>query len=284
VLVLKAETREGKARAWPEIRRPSRAKRFSKRAIAQDRKGSSCDSPLRPAVGTCLHMKSAESCRVHGQSLNVSAQSSPGLPNELIAPALRPAYWSVTLDFLLADSKKAMRRGSTPQSAEKGSPNKTVVAKAAHILAAAGETAKAPSFSAYVRLFELARDYDREFTVTRAERPHNQTEIVECREPLARPLRAAPPDHHAGRRRQGLPRFDLSALSDSALAFLRRAVLKPRWWATHGEIFGAPISTPRSSGSPRCRERPMVAGPSLTCYRPPGDRGAPREGITLFCI
>jgi hypothetical protein len=208
---------------------------------------------------------------LHGQSLNVSAQSSPGLPNELVAPALRPAYWSVTLDFLLSDSKKAMRRGSTPQSAEKGTPNKTVVAKAAHILAAAGETARAPSLCAYARLFELAQDCDRELTVT----PYPQGSA---------PLRAAPPDATQGADDKDYP-VSTCQRSATALAFLRPAVLKATAWATHNEIFEAPISTRRPSGFPRFRERPMVAEPpSFTCYRPPGDRGAPREGIRLFCI
>ena len=82
-------------------------------------------------------------------------------------------------------SKPGERRGGR----RKGTPNKTVVAKAAHILAAAGGTAKAPSFSAYLRLFELAEDYDRELAVALAKRPQNQTEIVESRERLARILK-----------------------------------------------------------------------------------------------
>jgi hypothetical protein len=103
---------------------------------------------------------------------------------------VRPAYWSMTLNFYSRIAKIiAMPRGSTPGErrggGQKGPPNKTVVAKAAHMVAVAGETAKAPSVAAYVRLFELAEDYDRE---TRAERPQHQTEVVECREWLARIL------------------------------------------------------------------------------------------------
>src|SRR5215471_575712 len=82
-------------------------------------------------------------------------------------------------------TKPGERRGGR----HKGTPNKTVVAKAAHILAAAGETAKAPSFSAYTRLFELAEDYNRDLTAAIARRPQNQTEIVESRERLARMLK-----------------------------------------------------------------------------------------------
>jgi hypothetical protein len=133
----------------------------------------------RPATGSriCVQM--------HGQSLCVSA-------NELIAPAVRPAYWSMTLNLYSRIAKIiAMPRGSTPGERrgghQKGPPNKTVVAKAVHILAAAGATAKAPSVSTYVRLFELAEDYDRE--LARAERPQNQAEVVECREWLARILK-----------------------------------------------------------------------------------------------
>jgi hypothetical protein len=48
-------------------------------------------------------------------------------------------------------SKPGERRGGR----QKGTPNETVVANAVHIVAAASETAKAPAFSAYIRLFEL---------------------------------------------------------------------------------------------------------------------------------
>ena len=125
-------------------------------------------------------------------------------------------------------SKPGERRGGR----RKGTPNKTVVAKAAHILAAAGETAKAPSFSAYLRLFELAEDYDRELAVALAKRPQNQTEIVESRERLARILKDLLPYEKprlTTTKVQGdkdYPLFDLSALSDSELAFLRRTILK----------------------------------------------------------
>src|SRR5215471_531437 len=125
-------------------------------------------------------------------------------------------------------SKPGERRGGR----QKGTPNKTIVAKAAHILTAAGETAKAPSFSAYIRLFELAEDYDRELTVALAKRPQNQTEIVEIRERLARILKDLLPYEKprlTTAKVQGdkdYPLFDLSALSDSELAFVRRIVLK----------------------------------------------------------
>jgi hypothetical protein len=127
-------------------------------------------------------------------------------------------------------SKPGERRGGR----QKGTPNKTVVAKAAHILAAAGETAKAPSFSAYIRLFELAEDYDRDLTIARAKRPPNQTEIVECRERLARTLKDLLPYEKprlTTTKVQGdrnAPLFDLTMLSDKELAFLRRTVLKAR--------------------------------------------------------
>ena len=125
-------------------------------------------------------------------------------------------------------SKPGERRGGR----RKGTPNKTVVAKAAHILAAAGETAKAPSFSAYLRLFELAEDYDRELAAATAKRPQNQTEIIEYRERLARILKDLLPYEKprlTTTKVQGdkdYPLFDLSALSDSELAFLRRTILK----------------------------------------------------------
>jgi hypothetical protein len=125
-------------------------------------------------------------------------------------------------------SKPGERRGGR----RKGTPNKTVVAKAAHILAAAGETAKAPSFSAYIRLFELAEDYDRDLTVALAKRPQNQTEIFECRERLARTLKDLLPYEKprlTTTKVQGdkdYPLFDLSALSDQELLFLRRTILK----------------------------------------------------------
>ena len=125
-------------------------------------------------------------------------------------------------------SKPGERRGGR----KKGTPNKTVVAKAAHILAAAGETAKAPSFSAYTRLFELAEDYDRDLTVALAKKPQNPTEIAECREQLARILKDLLPYEKPRlmtTKVQGdkdYPLFDLSALSDSELAFLRRTILK----------------------------------------------------------
>jgi hypothetical protein len=125
-------------------------------------------------------------------------------------------------------SKPGERRGGR----RKGTPNKIVVAKAAHILAAAGETARAPSFSAYLRLFELAEDYDRELAVALAKRPQNQTEIVESRERLARILKDLLPYEKprlTSTKVQGdkdYPLFDLSALSDSELAFLRRTILK----------------------------------------------------------
>src|SRR5260370_5505691 len=129
---------------------------------------------------------------------------------------------------MLRGSKPGERRGGR----QKGTPNKTAVAKAAHILAAAGETAKTPSFSAYTRLFELAEDYNRDLTVARAKRPRNQPEIVECQERLARILKDLLPYEKprlTTTKVQGdkdYPLFDPSALSDSELAFLRRTVLK----------------------------------------------------------
>jgi len=127
-------------------------------------------------------------------------------------------------------SKPGERRGGR----QKGTPNKTVVAKAAHILASAGETAKAPSFSAYIRLFQLAEDYDRDLTVALAKRPRNQTEIVECQERLARILKDLLPYEKprlTTTKVQGdrdYPLFDLSALSDQELLFLRRIILKSK--------------------------------------------------------
>ena len=91
---------------------------------------------------------------------------------------------------------------------------------------------KPPSFSAYLRLFELAEDYDRELAVALAKRPQNQTEIVESRERLARILKDLLPYEKprlTTTKVQGdkdYPLFDLSALSDSELAFLRRTILK----------------------------------------------------------
>ena len=125
-------------------------------------------------------------------------------------------------------SKPGERRGGR----QRGTPNKTVVAKAAHILAAAGETAKAPSFSAYIRLFQLAEDYDRDLAVALAKRTRNRTEIAECRERLARTLKDLLPYEKprlTTTKVQGdkdYPLFDLSSLSDSELAFLRRTILK----------------------------------------------------------
>jgi hypothetical protein len=129
-----------------------------------------------------------------------------------------------------------MPRGSRPGERrggrQKGTPNKTVLARAAQVLAAAGETAKAPSFSAYIRLFKLAEDYDRDLAVALAKRPRNQSEIVECRERLARILKDLLPyekPRMTTTKVQGdrdAPLFDLSALTDGELAFLRRTVLK----------------------------------------------------------
>ena len=125
-------------------------------------------------------------------------------------------------------SKPGERRGGR----QKGTPNRTVVAKAVHILAAAGETAKAPSFSAYIRLCELAEDYDRDLIVALAKRPQNPTEIAECRERLARTLKDLLPYEKprlTTTKVQGdkdYPLYDLSALSDSELVFLRRTILK----------------------------------------------------------
>ena len=125
-------------------------------------------------------------------------------------------------------SKPGERRGGR----QKGTPNKTVVAKAAHILSAAGKTAKAPSFSAYIRLFELAEDYDRDLTVALAKRPRNRTEIAECRERLARTLKDLLPYEKprlTTTKVQGdkdAPLFHLSGLSDQELRFLRRTILK----------------------------------------------------------
>jgi hypothetical protein len=127
-------------------------------------------------------------------------------------------------------SKPGERRGGR----QRGTPNKTVVAKAAHILAAAGETAKKPSFSAYTRLFELAEDYDRDLAVALAKRPRNQAEIVERQERLARTLKDLLPYEKprlTTTKVQGdrnAPLFDLTMLSDKELAFLRRTVLKAR--------------------------------------------------------
>jgi hypothetical protein len=94
--------------------------------------------------------------------------------------------------------------------------------------AAARETAKVPSFSASIRLFERAKDYDRKLTVAVAKGPHNQTEFVECGERLARILKDLPPyEEQTTTNVEGdTSLFEPSALSDSALAFLRRATLK----------------------------------------------------------
>jgi hypothetical protein len=125
-------------------------------------------------------------------------------------------------------SKPGERRGGR----HKGAPNKTIVSKAASVLAAAGKIAKRPSFSAYIRLFELAEDYDRDLTVALAKRQQNQTEIVECRERLARILKDLLPYEKPRltttkvRGDKDYPLFDLSALSDSELTFLRRTILK----------------------------------------------------------
>ena len=70
-----------------------------------------------------------------------------------------------------------------------GTPNKTIVSKAASVLAAAGKIAKKPSFSAYDRLFELAEDCKRDLAVALARRPQNQTEIAKCRGRLVRVLK-----------------------------------------------------------------------------------------------
>src|SRR5215470_19701167 len=125
-------------------------------------------------------------------------------------------------------SKPGERRGGR----RKGTPNKTIVSKAASVLAAAGKITKTPSFSAYIRLFELAEDYDRDLTAALAKRPRNQTEIAESRERLARILKDLLPYEKPRltttklQGDKGAPLFDLSALSDSELAFLRRTVLK----------------------------------------------------------
>src|SRR5258706_14868186 len=86
-------------------------------------------------------------------------------------------------------SKPGERRGGRQQ----GTPNKTIVSKAASVLAAAGKIANRPSFSAYIRLFELAEDYDRDLTLALAKRPQNQTEIAERRERPARTLKDLSP-------------------------------------------------------------------------------------------
>jgi hypothetical protein len=125
-------------------------------------------------------------------------------------------------------SKPGERRGGR----QKGTPNKTVVAKAAHILAAAGETAKAPSFSAYTRLFELAQDYDRDLTIAVAKKPQNPIQIAECRDRLARTLKDLLPYEKprlTTTKVQGdkdYPLFDLSALSEPELLSLRRIIRK----------------------------------------------------------
>ena len=82
-------------------------------------------------------------------------------------------------------SKPGERRGGR----QKGTPNKTIVSKAANVLAAVGKISKTPSFSAYIRLFELAEDYNRDLTAALAKRPRNQTEMIESRERLARILK-----------------------------------------------------------------------------------------------
>src|SRR5258708_33350698 len=125
-------------------------------------------------------------------------------------------------------SKPGERRGGR----QKGTPNKTIVPKAASVLAAAGKIANRPSFSAYIRLFELAEDYGRDLTVALAKRRQNQTEIVEYRERLARILKDLLPYEKprlTTTKVQGdkdYPLFNLSSLSDSEVMFLRRTVLK----------------------------------------------------------
>ena len=89
--------------------------------------------------------------------LFASAQSSPRLLNEFVAAAFRPAYWSITrtpkrLTYSLRLARLQKRRPSPPISG-------------------------------------LAEDYDRDLTAALAKKPQNPTEIVECRERLARTLK-----------------------------------------------------------------------------------------------
>jgi hypothetical protein len=54
-----------------------------------------------------------------------SAQSSPRLLNDLVAATLRPAYWSITLNFLLSDSQNlAMPRGGSKPGERRGGRQK----------------------------------------------------------------------------------------------------------------------------------------------------------------
>jgi hypothetical protein len=189
-----------------------------------------------------------------------------------------------------------MRRGSTPESRggrQRSTPNKTLLAKAAHLLAAAGESAKTPLFSAYIRVFELAEDHGGELTVTRARRPHNQTEIAECGAPLARILNDLLP-YEKPRRTTAQVQTTRITPFRSATASWRSCdaqCSRPRWWTTHGEKFE--VRSLRGGRFYPCRhvERfsmlsrtPMAAGPSVRSCRPPGDRGASRQGIRLFYI
>jgi hypothetical protein len=78
-------------------------------------------------------------------------------------------------------SKPGERRGGR----QKGTPNKTVVAKRLTYSLRLARLQKRRPSPPYIRLFKLAEDYDRDLTVALAKRPQDQTEIVECRERLA---------------------------------------------------------------------------------------------------
>jgi len=99
---------------------------------------------------------------VHWPDIDIAIAGirSPRLLNDLVATALRPAYWSITLNFLLSNSQNLVmpRRGSKPGKRrgdrQKGSLNKLSIGRMKAQLAAS-----APEFDPYDQLEIIAKSF-----------------------------------------------------------------------------------------------------------------------------
>jgi hypothetical protein len=161
-----------------------------------------------------------------------SAQSSPRLLNNLVAAPLRPSYWSITPNFSLSNSKKnAMPRGSKPGERrggrQKGRLNKLSIGRMKAQLAVSP-----PEFDPYDQLEIITKTFLEQADAEKRRDKPNMRLIGDLLDKAARVLRDMVPytrPRLVATKISGdkeAPLFDLSGLSNSELAFLRRTVLK----------------------------------------------------------
>jgi hypothetical protein len=157
----------------------------------------------------------------------------PAPLNELVAAASRPAYWSIPLNFLLSDSQNlAMPRGGSKPGERRGGRQKGSLNKLSIGRMKAQLRVSAPEFDPYDQLEIIGKTFlDRAGAEQQRDKP-NMRLIDDLLDKAARVLRDMLPYKRARLTAmkvsgdEDAPLFDLSTLTDSELAFLRRTVLK----------------------------------------------------------